>query len=95
MKQAAVCHREAFAGGGVGAGTGPALFREPPPAGAPPSVTGERVYCDAIHHNHRVLFLNSLDGAPAPVPATAFPQEELAGFPGSREGFLGVEKGAC
>ena len=34
VKQAAVCHREAFAGGGVGAGTGPALFREPPPARA-------------------------------------------------------------
>ena len=34
VKQAAVCHREAFAEGGVGAGTGPALFREPPPARA-------------------------------------------------------------
>jgi hypothetical protein len=42
VKEAVACHRKALAGGGVGAGTGSALFRKPPPAGAPPSVTGKK-----------------------------------------------------
>ena len=44
MKQAAAWHRDALAGGGVGAGTGSALFRESPPSRAPPSVTGKTVF---------------------------------------------------
>jgi len=43
-KQAAAWHRDALAGGEVGAGTGSALFRESPPSRAPPSVTGKTVF---------------------------------------------------
>ena len=44
VKQAAAWHRDALAGGEVGAGTGSALFRESPPSRAPPSVTGKTAF---------------------------------------------------
>ena len=42
VKQAVACHREAPVGAELAAGIRSALFRESPPAGAPPSVTGEK-----------------------------------------------------
>ena len=53
-KQAVACHREARARGGVGGGhrVGP-LSREPPPAGAPPSVAGKKRRCQMTQKKRR------------------------------------------
>ena len=64
VKQAAACHREALAGGGVGAGTGSALFREPPPAGAPPFADWWQSETDIFALKVRWRFLACVDSAP-------------------------------